>query len=90
MAVPSDPAREVVAIRSDIAPGELAARIRPVAAALPGARVTDLGSVLKPISSSLTAVDLRGLTLIELSLAILLIAGANGLVLGLGMIERCP
>ena len=50
--------------------------------------MTDLGSVLKAISSSLTAVDLRGLTWIELSFAILLIAGASGLVLGLGLIER--
>ncbi|HXL86871.1 MAG TPA: ABC transporter permease, partial [Gemmatimonadaceae bacterium] len=57
-------------------------------AGLPGARVTDLGSVLKSISSSLTAVDLHGLTWIELSFAILLIAGASGLVLGLGLIER--
>ena len=55
---------------------------------MPGARVTDLGSVLKTISSSLTAVDLHGLTWIELSFAILLIAGASGLVLGLGLIER--
>ncbi|PYO75866.1 MAG: ABC transporter permease [Gemmatimonadetes bacterium] len=59
-----------------------------VRATVPGARVTDLGSVLKTISSSLTAVDLHGLTWIELSFAILLIAGASGLVLGLGMIER--
>ena len=44
--------------------------------------------MLKTISSSLTAVDLHGLTWIELSFAILLIAGASGLVLGLGMIER--
>jgi putative ABC transport system permease protein len=44
--------------------------------------------VLKSISSSLTAVDLHGLTVIELSFAILLIAGASGLVLGLGLIER--
>ena len=32
--------------------------------------------------------DLHGLTWIELSFAILLIAGASGLVLGLGLIER--
>lgn len=83
-----DSAREVVLIRSGIGAAELAARIRPIAATLPGARVTDLGSVLRTISSSLTAVDLRGLTLIELTFAILLIAGASGLVLGLGMIER--
>jgi putative ABC transport system permease protein len=83
-----DSAREIVLIRSAIPPAQLAERIKPIAATLPGARVTDLGSVLKTISSSLTAVDLHGLTWIELSFAILLIAGASGLVLGLGMIER--
>ena len=84
----ANPAREVLLIRSDVAPAQLGARIKPIAATLPGAQVTDLGSVLKTISSSLTAVDLHGLTWIELSFAILLIAGACGLVLGLGMIER--
>lgn len=83
-----DSSREVVLIRGGIPPAELSARIKLIAATLPGARVTDLGSVLKTISSSLTAVDLHGLTWIELSFAILLIAGASGLVLGLGLIER--
>jgi len=81
-------AREIVLIRGNIPPAQLAKSIEPIVAALPGARVTDLGSVLKSISSSLTAVDLHGLTWIELSFAILLIAGASGLVLGLGLIER--
>nr|MDQ6872785.1 ABC transporter permease [Gemmatimonadota bacterium] len=81
-------AREVVLIRGNVSPAQLAKVIGPIAATVPGARVTDLGSVLKSISSSLTAVDLRGLTWIELSFAILLIAGASGLVLGLGLIER--
>ena len=84
----AEPAREIVLVRSDIAPAQLAARVRELAAGLPGVRVTDLGSVLATISSSLTAVDLHGLTLIELAFAILLIAGACGLVLGLGLIER--
>jgi putative ABC transport system permease protein len=83
-----DPTREVVLIRGDIPPPQLAERIKPIAATVPGARVTDLGSVLKAISSSFTAVDLHGLAWIELSFAILLIAGASGLVLGLGLIER--
>ncbi len=82
------PAREIVLIRSNIPPAQLAERVKPVVADLPGARVTELGAVLATISSSLTAVDLHGLTLIELSFAILLIAGASGLVLGLGLIER--
>ena len=80
-------AREVVLIRSRNDPGQ-SGTVRPVAGDLPGVRVTDLGSAMKTISSSLTAVDLRGLTWIELSFAILLIAGASGLVLGLGLIER--
>jgi putative ABC transport system permease protein len=84
----ANPAREVVLIRSSIPPAQLSAQVQPVVAGLPGVRVTEIGSVLKTISSSLTAVDLRGLTLIELSFAILLIAGASGLVLGLGLIER--
>ncbi len=83
-----DPSREVVLIRGSVPPAVLAARIRPVVAQLPGVRVTDLGTVQRTISSSLTAVDLHGLTWIELSYAILLIAGASGLVLGLGLIER--
>ncbi|HEV2017813.1 MAG TPA: ABC transporter permease [Gemmatimonadaceae bacterium] len=83
-----EPAREVVLIRGKVPPAQLAKSIEPIAAKVPGARVTDLGSVLKSVSSSLTAVDLHGLTWIELSFAILLIAGASGLVLGLGLIER--
>lgn len=83
-----NPSREVVLIRSNIAPAALAAQVQRLVGSVPGARVTEIGSVLKTISSSLTAVDLRGLTVIELSFAILLIAGASGLVLGLGLIER--
>ncbi|HEV7594696.1 MAG TPA: ABC transporter permease [Gemmatimonadaceae bacterium] len=83
-----EPAREIVLIKGNIPPAQLAKAIEPIAAKVPGTRVTDLGSVLKTISSSLTAVDLHGLTWIELSFAILLIAGASGLVLGLGLIER--
>jgi putative ABC transport system permease protein len=83
-----EPAREVVLIKGSVPPAQLAKAIGPIAAKVPGARLTDLGSVLKSISSSLTAVDLHGLTWIELAFAILLIAGASGLVLGLGLIER--
>jgi len=50
--------------------------------------VTDIGSTQQAISSSLTAVDLRGLTRLELTFAVLLLAGATGLVMALGMTER--
>ena len=75
-------------IRGAIAPAKLAEAVGLVVATLPGVRVSDLGTVQRAISSSLTAVDLHGLTWIELSYAVLLIAGASGLVLGLGLIER--
>ena len=40
------------------------------------------------INSSLTAVDLHGLTGLELTFAVLLVAGATGLILALGLAER--
>jgi len=64
-----------------------------VAAALQGrlgttAAVTDLTQVRGTIGSSLTAVDLRSLTRIELAFAVLLAAAAGGLVLALELAER--
>jgi putative ABC transport system permease protein len=59
-----------------------------VVASLPGPKVTDIGSTARIISSSLTAVDLHGLTRLELGFAVLMVAGAAGLILGLGLAER--
>ncbi len=50
--------------------------------------VTDIGSTRKVVGSSLTAVDLAGLTRVELGFAIALAAAATGLVLALGFAER--
>jgi putative ABC transport system permease protein len=61
---------------------------RRAAAPLAGAKVTTLGEAQAIISSSLTAVDLGGLTHLELAFSILMIAGVTGLVLGLGLAER--
>lgn len=52
------------------------------------AAVTDLTQVRGTIGSSLTAVDLRSLTRIELAFAVLLAAAAGGLVLALELAER--
>ena len=52
------------------------------------ATVTDITSLRKVIGSSLTAVDLSGLTRVELGFAIALAAAATGLVLALGFAER--
>jgi putative ABC transport system permease protein len=59
-----------------------------VVASLPGPKVTDIGSTARIISSSLTAVDLHGLTRLQLGFAVLMVAGAAGLILGLGLAER--
>jgi putative ABC transport system permease protein len=50
--------------------------------------VTDIASERKVIGSSLTAVDLRGLTQVELGFALALAAAATGLAFWLGLAER--
>jgi putative ABC transport system permease protein len=52
------------------------------------ATVTDLATTRTVVGSSLTAVDLAGLTRVELAFALLLSATAGGLVLALGLAER--
>ncbi|TMU92885.1 ABC transporter permease [Streptomyces sp. DASNCL29] len=52
------------------------------------AKVTDITQTRSAVGSSLTSVDLAGLTRIELAFAVLLAAGAGGIVLALGLAER--
>ncbi|MFF3816235.1 FtsX-like permease family protein [Streptomyces bluensis] len=52
------------------------------------ATITDLTQTRGTVGTSLTSVDLAGLTRIELAFAVLLAAGAGGLVLALGLAER--
>ena len=52
------------------------------------ATVTDLASSRTLVGSSLTAVDLHGLTQVELGFALALAAAATGLTLWLGLAER--
>ena len=52
------------------------------------AKVTDLANTRRIVGSSLTAVDLAGLTRVELAFALLLAAASGGLVLALGLAER--
>ena len=53
-----------------------------------GVTVTDLAHTQRVVASSLTAVDLSGLTKVELGFALALAAAATGLVLWLGFAER--
>ncbi len=64
----------------------VAERVR--AAVGTSATVTDIVSSRRIVGSSLTAVDLAGLTRIELGFAVALAAAATGLVLWLGLTER--
>jgi putative ABC transport system permease protein len=66
--------------------GAVAARIRAVVGT--SAAVTDIAAVRDTVGSSLTSVDLAGLTSIELSFAVVLAVGAGGLVFALGFAER--
>lgn len=61
---------------------------RALADKVSGMNVTTLGETQSIISSSLTAVDLRQLTQLELGFSVLLIAAIAGIVLGLNLAER--
>jgi len=80
--------REIVLMRANGDTAKLTARARKIVSSLAGAKVMDIGSAQRLISSSLTSVDLRGLTRLELVLAVLLIMGATGLIMALGLSER--
>ena len=54
----------------------------------PSVKVTDIANTRSLVGSSLTSVDLAGLTRVELAFALLLAAAAGGLVLALGLVER--
>jgi len=67
-------------------PKAVAANVRSVVGT--SATVTDLETSRRVIGSSLTSVDLSGLTRVELGFALVLAAAATGLVLALGNAER--
>ncbi len=81
-------ASEIVLLKTSAASAEIAAAARAIVAPLPGVKVTELGEALRLIGSSLTAVDLGGLTRLELGLAVLMVASATGLILALGLADR--
>jgi putative ABC transport system permease protein len=81
-------AAEIVLLRTTSDPAEVADQARAVVSSLPGAKVTDIASTQRTLSSSLTAVDLRGLSQLELSFAVLLLAAATGLMIALRLAER--
>ena len=77
-----------ILIRSNSDPRLLAREVSRVVGPVVGVRVSDIASVQRQISSSLSAIDLRGLTLLELNFAVVFVAGATGLALSLSLTER--
>jgi putative ABC transport system permease protein len=67
-------------------PGAVAQRV--AAKVGTAGRVTDINTNQKLIAGSLTSVELRGLTRVELAYALVLIGAATGLLLALGIAER--
>jgi putative ABC transport system permease protein len=67
-------------------PRAVAGRVRQALG--PAAKVTDIQDSRRVVGSNLTAVELSGLTRVELCFALLLAAAASGLALGLGFRER--
>jgi putative ABC transport system permease protein len=64
----------------------VAAGVRRVVGA--STQVTDIETSRRVVGSNLTAVELSGLTRVELALALVLCAAASGLTLALGLRER--
>jgi putative ABC transport system permease protein len=81
-------ASEYVLMRAKGGPAKLAAQASSVVAHDPSMKITDIGQAAHLIGSSLTAVDLAGLTTIELVFAVMMAAAAGGLMLAVGLIER--
>jgi putative ABC transport system permease protein len=74
-------------IRTDgTSPATVAQRVRQQVGPL--AQVNDITHERKVIGSNLTAVEMSGLTKVELGFALVLAASATGLALGLGFRER--
>jgi putative ABC transport system permease protein len=81
-------AAEYVLVKTSGDPQTVATQAAQITSALPGVQVTDIGSVQKTIGSNLTAINLHGLTALELIFAVILVASASGLILALGLVER--
>ena len=81
-------ASEYVLMRAQDDPAALSRQVSSLLAVEPSLKVADIGQAAHLIGSSLTAVDLGGLTRIELGFAVIMAAAAAGLVLALGFAER--
>jgi putative ABC transport system permease protein len=79
---------ETLLVKTSGSPPVVASRIRKLLGPASGAVVQDIDTQLKVTLSGLTALDLSGLTRLELVFAVILAIAASGLVLILGFAER--
>jgi putative ABC transport system permease protein len=80
----NDPLPQTLLIQTGGAsPAQVAAEVRRVVG--PGPNITDIETTRRVVGSSLTAVDLSGLTRVELGFGAALGAAVTGLVFGLGL-----
>ena len=82
------PAYEILLVKTSGSPPVVAGRIRDLLGPASGATVQDVATQLHVTLSGLTAIDLSGLTKLELVFAVILAAAASGLVFILGLAER--
>ena len=82
----SDAVGEFLIQTDGTSPATVAGRVRTQVG--PTAQVTDLVNQRRVTGSNLTAVEMSGLTKVELAFALVLAAAATGLALGLGFQER--
>jgi len=81
-------ASQVLLVRTGVSPPTVTQAVRQLLGPASGATVQDIVSAQESVLSGLTAIDLAGLTKLELAFALLLSAGASGLVLAIGLAER--
>jgi putative ABC transport system permease protein len=82
------PAFQTLLAKASGSPPGVAAEVRSILPPGSGAVVQDIQTQLATTLSGLAAIDLRGLTRLELAFAFVLAAAASGLVLALGLAER--
>ena len=79
---------ETLMVRVKTDPATVAGQVRGLLGGISGAKVTDIDTELKTTLTSLTAIDLTGLTRLELTFAAIMAVAASGLLLILGFSER--
>ena len=86
--VTGDASAQILLIHTNVAPPGVARAITPMVPPLSGISVRSVDQQLTATLTGLSAIDLSGLTRLELTLALLLAAAASGIVLALGLAER--